>query len=632
MNSSIAKGSSGAIEKLRNDIDNALCKNSDSQDFLPNDKLSQFVHRERIRSVLRPSGCFDNMDDLITFIREKAPRLFLTLVMIDTKNLEQELKHFQDVGFDDRVLPIQFRDNLAHTLQKIPDPTPYSLASKWKRNERVLFEEWQRRFTVPVFGTPNNFHHQLLEGQRLPFLDVAPRPASSGYFGEVTKIIIHAKHIDPSINLPAFGWPSKTSGEEGENFQIDAVAIAVKKTREGDDDPRYSRVAFFDKELGNLNLLREHKYRSSHIIVPISGYQIGQSRCLMFPWADGGNLGDYWIDQPSHARNVDDVLWQLCQFVEICDALTELHGTNCRHGDLKPENILWFDRKINRGTLKIADLGLATFHEKEANTGNRNRKGMPTQTPSGTSRYEPPEMDAQRGAGEARSRQYDIWSLGCIILELLLWLAYSPSDITIFRDNTPYFWQKGSNPEHDRYIVHEYVVAVMEDLDSHFEPHTAYKDLLNLVRKRLLVVKFSNNYGAVSNDDREVAAKVHQYFANIVQDCKANENYLKPLTEKLPYPAAKLDKKAPHRNEFQRNEVHEKDGKLAVPGEQLIAKPALDTSQIPAEISDTGSLDISDPGPDIPRLALRQATLKPDGNTLNSQASQTSNHQEVCPY
>jgi serine/threonine protein kinase len=92
--------------------------------------------------------------------------------------------------------------------------------------------------------------------------------------------------------------------------------------------------------------------------------------------------------------------------VRICSALEVLHIPNIRHGDLKPENILLFDPRNNGGTLQIADMGLATFHEQEANT--KDRKGMPTQTPSGTSRYEPPEMDEKRNTEDPRSRQYDI--------------------------------------------------------------------------------------------------------------------------------------------------------------------------------------------------------------------------------
>ncbi|CAN9136397.1 unnamed protein product [Alternaria alternata] len=547
-----------AIEDLAAAIEEAPCANSKDELFLPVDKIRGFVEEEKIRDVVGHTQSFDQMEDLVRFVQEHAQRLFLILIMMESQALELELKYFQDMGFDDRVLPIWI-DHQNRSAYNLRDPHSsakrYRFPRKWGRGGVVLFEEFQRRFTVPVFGTPNTFHHHMPEGQRLPYLEVAPKPASSGYFGEVSRNIIHAKHIHPSIELPIMVWTSKNPIGGTQTIQIDAIAVAVKKTKEGDDDPNYSRAEFFDKEVGNLKRLRE--YNSPHLIKPISGYQIGQDRCLMFPWAEGGNLGGYWKDFPMQARNQSHVLWQLRQFVGICSALTELHNRNVRHGDLKPENILWFDPQNNGGTLQIADLGLATFHKKEADT--RNRQGMPTQTPSGTSRYEPPEMDEKRNSQDPRSRQYDIWSLGCIAFELLLWLAYGPSDITIFRDNTPYFWQKHHRRGQNEYVVHEYVVAIMDTLDRNLEPGTAYKDLLDLVRNRLLVIKYSANYDDVPEDCRESATKVHGYFMITVQKCESNQGYLKPLTEKLSYPEAELEGKATHRNDFQRNEVHEKD-------------------------------------------------------------------------
>lgn len=624
---SLKKTVKKAIEDLASAVDKAFCENSKNEPFLSVDKLSEFVKEEKIRAVIGSCEFFDHMEDLVKFVQVDARRLFLALIMMESKALEQELKYFQDMKFDDHVLPIGLdRDHSAYILRDPLNTIRYSLPSEWGRNERVTFEEYQRRFTIPVFGTPNNFHHQIPEGQRLPYLEVAPRPASSGYFGEVSKNIIHAKHIDSSIKLPIMMWTSNKPTKDGIRMQIEGIAVAVKKTKEGDDDPQYSRAEFFDKEVGNLKRVRE--YNSSHLIKPISGYQIGQDRCLMFPWAEGGNLGGYWQDFQLQARDRCHVLWQLRQFVGICSALTELHNRNVRHGDLKPENILWFDPKNNGGILQIADLGLATFHKKEEDT--RNRQGMPTQTPSGTSRYEPPEMDEKRNSQDPRSRQYDIWSLGCIVFELLLWLAYGPSDITIFRNNTPYFWQKHNRGGKNEYVVHEYVIAIMETLDRNLEPGTAYKDLLDLVRNRLLVIKYSANYDVVPDDCREGATKVHEYFAKIVQGCELNSDYLKPLTEKLRYPEAELDGKATHRNGIQRNEVHEKDGNLAVPGQHSNVQHALNSNQMPAESADTNQPDISDPGPVIPGIAIRAATVDLNSGSLTTQTSQVSNHHEVC--
>ncbi|OWY42225.1 HET-like protein [Alternaria alternata] len=605
-----------AITDLAQSIDFALCDNSKHEKFLPADKLSDFVKEEMIRSAFGPPENSDDTEKLIGFARDKAPRLFLTLVLMESKALKQELKHFQDLHFDDSVLPVGLdRFNRAYTLGNPSNTTLYPLPSQWRRNKRTNFDEYQRRLTVPVFGTPSEFRHQLPDGQRLPFLEEASQPASSGYFGDVSRIVIHAKHVGSSTDLVTFKWPPEMSNQNGDRVEIDAIAIAVKKAKEGDDEPSFSEITradFFDKEVDNLEGLRG--YESPHLIKPIAAFSLGQSRCIMFPWADGGNLGDYWRKFPSHARSRVNVLWQLKQFVGICSAVKELHSSNVRHGDLKPENILWFDPKNNGGSLQIADLGLATFHEKEQRTQLR-KDG--TKTPSGTSRYEPPEMDAQRKTNKARSRQYDIWSLGCIVFELLLWLAHSPNDIKTFRDNTSYFWKK----ENGRYSIHEYVMRVMGSLYIIFAPVPAYIDLLNLVRDRLLIVKYSADYEVVPEDCRENADKVHECFSKIVEKCESAKDYLTPLAEKHNYIHPDLGERVSQQSDMYRNEVHERDGKLAVPGQQIVSQSASNASP--------GLPEILDPGPDIPRLALRQATIvDSNSDTLSSQPTLGANHQE----
>ena len=88
------------------------------------------------------------------------------------------------------------------------------------------------------------------------------------------------------------------------------------------------------------------------------------------------------------------------------------------HHDLKPENILFFpdhydgqdSRTAGYGRFCIADFGSGKVHTYRSISIN-------TQSPNGTLTYEPPE----RLAEGRTSRPYDIWSLGCVYLELILW-------------------------------------------------------------------------------------------------------------------------------------------------------------------------------------------------------------------
>ncbi|KAF2107047.1 hypothetical protein BDV96DRAFT_506859 [Lophiotrema nucula] len=355
------------------------------------------------------------------------------------------------------------------------------------------------------------------------------------------------------MQLPASQWHSKRSSF----LQLPAIAIAIKKAKNVNELTDY-----FDKEAGNLHRLRE--YRSKHLIKPIAAYKKGQDRCLMFPWAEGGNLCSYWKKRELDARDKASVQWQLEQFAGICSALVELHVLNVRHGDLKPENILWFEPNKDKGILQIADMGLTAFHQKDIHT--KQRKGLPTATPSGTSRYEPPEMDEQRDKPEPRSRQYDIWSMGCIIFELLLWLVYGNNVMQAFRDETrrSYFW------EFDRitktYLVHPYVVSHMKVLRKHLQAGSAYHDLLDLVQTKLLVVRISEDYVSVP-DCREIASEVHECIKSISNRSRSEDAYLTPL--RLAFPADEING---HTRQSQK--VHQKDGSLAAPERQDIPKIA----------------------------------------------------------
>ena len=348
------------------------------------------------------------------------------------------------------------------------------------------------------------------------------------------------------------------------------------------------------------------------MIKPVAAYQIREERCLIFPWADGGNLGNYWENYGRKPPELRSLQWIIYQFVGICSALEELHDSNCRHGDLKPENILWFKDDEDRGTLQIADLGLAAFHEKDAHTNVRLGKDKLTSTPSGTSRYEPPEMDKdreKRDAQEARSRQYDIWSMGCIMLELLIWLTYGYQAVETFRKNTDYFWEL---QEGNGYAVHHYVTSRMSIMDTQLQDSTAYKELLHLVRARLLVVKVSQTYKS-QLEFREIAKVLHASIKAIQQKCQSEPSYLLPL--QLKYSSDETKENVP-----QPGIVYQNEFGLATPTQK-------DAPTAPRAPHTSLSSHISDPEEDFdPRILVRAPTF-PTPDTRET--SRVSDHQGV---
>lgn len=224
----------------------------------------------------------------------------------------------------------------------------------------------------------------------------------------------------------------------------------------------------------------------------------GKGNYFMFQWADGGSLRDLYKRSPRPTLNAKFVKQVLRQLAGLSSALNELHNYkkhdkangSYRHGDLKPENILRFSNGTEVGLLKISDLGLAKHHVYE--TGLRG----PTVTRHGTPLYEPPEVILEPEI--ARSRQYDIWSMGCVLLELLVWLMYGYDELVRFNHsmnsalgNSSVYWVMEETDGQSRSAgVHPSVTICMDIMGKDLQRagQTAISDLLRLIRYRLLVV------------------------------------------------------------------------------------------------------------------------------------------------
>jgi serine/threonine protein kinase len=182
-------------------------------------------------------------------------------------------------------------------------------------------------------------------------------------------------------------------------------------------------------------LKRLNDLEHPHIIRLLATFSYKGHFHMIFPWANG-NLQDFWkknpIDAPARAPgHLAD--WLCQQVLGLTHALTNVHDTqrsghnaeilsthsdtrtHGRHGDIKPENILWFDDTGQKadgrslGVLKLADFGLADFHSKFSKSG-ANAKGV-------TGTYQAPEIDV---VGVV-SQKYDMWSLGCVLMEFIVW-------------------------------------------------------------------------------------------------------------------------------------------------------------------------------------------------------------------
>lgn len=276
-----------------------------------------------------------------------------------------------------------------------------------------------------------------------------------------------------------------------------------------------------------------HEIPNLHLISPIASYKIKQDDTgyLMFPWADRGNLKDFWARE----ENRDGVVclknphimmkWTLQQMQGLCRALVELHKdrpprggpsyktTHCRHGDLKPENILVF-HKESSDKLHIADLGLGKFHGKS--TDERKKEHEYTKTQTGTTRYTPPEFDVTKQI----SRLYDVWSLGCLFLEFIIWAAWGVKGLDKFiESDMKEFWQWNGNKADVHEDVKKWIRNMSEVLSAHGQ-HTALGDLLEMVELNMLKVK----------DKRSRSENIHEQLTKIINRVEHDADYCVSLS------------------------------------------------------------------------------------------------------
>jgi len=132
--------------------------------------------------------------------------------------------------------------------------------------------------------------------------------------------------------------------------------------------------------------------------------------CLVMEYAQGGSLRDQ-LDKEGMLSIEEVVKLGL----DVCEGLQTIHEQlKAVHRDLKPSNILFGEN----GTAKIADLGLAQVPD---DTSRRSLLGSLAEAQPGTPLYMSPEQEISRGLLLPSS---DIFSMGCVLFEVLTGIAY----------------------------------------------------------------------------------------------------------------------------------------------------------------------------------------------------------------
>lgn len=237
--------------------------------------------------------------------------------------------------------------------------------------------------------------HLNIEKSARTFFDVI-KPLGSGGFGTVD-------HVVSRLSLQQYALKSIPRGQ---SFKRDRVAIRS-----------------FENELMSLKHL-SHKH-----LVKLIGSYTDQDHVglLMTPIADM-NLADYLSAPEQDCPDRKNCLRQF--FGCLAAGVEYLHSQKIRHKDIKPENVL-----VLRNSRRVLLTDFGTAH----NWSDDDRG-----TSSGsiheafTERYCAPEVYGRK----RRNESSDIWSLGCIFLEMSTVL----SDLTVRQMRE--FFQSNGNGRH----------------------------------------------------------------------------------------------------------------------------------------------------------------------------------------
>ena len=236
-----------------------------------------------------------------------------------------------------------------------------------------------------------------------------------------------------------------------------------------------------------------------HLTPMLGSWSQGDTYYILMPKAEQ-NLHRFLRDVPAPQHDGSQVIWLFHQMVGLATAVELIHhlgyaalspGSDQKkqtgyHHDLKPQNILLYAGRV----LKIADFGLARLEE----ITKSGMYGLSHQTPNplGDTAYAAPESEVK---GKA-SRPQDVWSLGCIYLEMLIWFfgynvkAFSEArfDSNVRREDrtqTDAFYyveaQTGSAKLKDA------VLRMINDLEQRCSGFPVFTKLIDLIEQMLIV-------------------------------------------------------------------------------------------------------------------------------------------------
>lgn len=458
------------------------------------DAICEEVNDTTVRHILQANGVEvtgQQEATLIQYIMMHAKILFALADITDELHLTLNLAALQ---LTDDYLPIVWdaAQCRAKSLSGAPKchraldwfsprffPTPRKHRS-WIEN--FCRAQWQ--FLAPVF-TDSEIVYPLSNDCPLPFTYYNDE-SSAGANSLLAKAEIHPSH-----------WKTIRLDTESDCSSGSGVSVAIKKiTKQHEATDKWVQV-----EVAALELVRSLHH--PHLINFLTSYRQAGNHYLIFEWANGGDLSHFWRttspkplgpEDPSHRQTI---IWAINQMAGLAAGLHKLHtedkyGVHCRHGDLKPPNIVRSTTHRDpsskpHGRLLITDMGVAKVNDKATYVG-RSSGNL-----KATIRYQSPEFMFRLNPDSPTSRAYDMWSMGCTLLEFIIWLLYGPKSLEVFNNsfpNTTFFSGdvRGGillNSAVKHWVDHMQTGAL--STEAAYCVSDALRDILKFILKRMLI-------------------------------------------------------------------------------------------------------------------------------------------------
>ncbi|KAF5557917.1 kinase-like (PK-like) [Fusarium napiforme] len=428
--------------------------------------LRHILSQERIKAELkRPEHGFDdrNVDKYVDIIHppevdcsaDRTPpgaflKVFALLVLQERCG---DIRHFVNAGFNDQQLPIRIEKNAVYSLTG--PSLPIACFEGWKTSEKEYFESYQWRIDTPYFSSTLEEplqEHYLPKGVCKPWCRSRETPSEScsdasdnvGAFGTVIQVDIHPtshcyQELLTSINLDCTKFAIKTLHNTG-----------------------HDNESKFQEELKMLQ--RFNGLKHPHLVTALCAFRCGEERSFIFPSAIC-DLSEY-MEKNEPPRHSKATIWISSQLLGLIGALRAIHSPKHeekggstgygRHGDIKCDNILCFKKLGGEDeiVLVLSEFGLSTLNSVKSRSNFPNHKVAPVPG------YRPPECDIEGGT---ISRAFDIWTLGCLFLELITWFLGGPRYVEEFDQARTTMFINGANnniffafkrrPDHNTYAV-----------------------------------------------------------------------------------------------------------------------------------------------------------------------------------